>query len=406
MLPLHIHLISIADLPEGGGRTTRLKTLVQTLRDAGHDVHIWIEHGLGSVPTTLQHPRGMLHGASYEYVLGHTRRGHGFGSIATKLRAIRVLARRLQTAAAARKVDLLWFNQLYHYDIAPLTRLARRFRLRTIQSYEDERLELVSDAPRSLAQRVMALDARLADRRCPRWADAIVVISEYLREKYARLCGDPCKVWLVPTIVDCAAWDCGPEPETDCPVLLYSGMFAEQDEMDRLLDAIARLRAEGAAFRLVMLGDNQREPARRENVRRRVAELDLGECVELRGFVPLEAVRAEAARSHILLNLRRESVWSHSGLSTKLSEYLASGRCVITTAVGDVPRYLRDGDNAVVLPPAFAAEQLAAALKRLLNSPEKRRAIGQAGRQVALRHFDVPVAARTLDGMLERVFGS
>jgi len=397
---MKIHLITIADLPEGGGRTSRLKTLLQALRHAGHEVHVWIEHGLGVVPPALQQPRGLLHGATYEYALGTTERGHGFASLLTKLRAIRAIVRRIRRAAANREVDALWFNQLYYYDTVPLTRLARRLGLRTVQSYEDERFEVVSDSPRSLAQRVIALDARLADRRCPPLADAIVVISEYLREKYAHLCGDPSKVWILPTIVDCAAWDFGPETTTDCPVLLYSGTFAEQDEMDKWLDALARLRAEGRAFRLVLLGDNQRDPSRRESVRRRIGELGLTHCAQMRGFVPLDAVREEIARAHILLNLRREGLWSRSGLSTKLSEYLASGRCVVTSAVGDVPRYLRDGESAFVLPSPFSADQLTAALRVALDAPERRRAIGAAGRAVALRHFDVPVAAALLQRIL------
>jgi len=397
---MKIHLVTIADLPEGGGHTSRLKTLVQSLRHAGHEVRVWSEHGLGTVPSSLQQPRGDIHGAPYEYALGTTDRGHGFGSITTKLRAVRAIARHIRQAAAVHEVDVLWFNQLYFYDTVPLTRLARRLGLRTVQSYEDERLEIVSDSSRSLAQRVIALDARLADRRCPAMADAIVVISQYLHDKYARLCGDPSKVWLLPTIVDCAAWDCGPETPADCPVLLYSGVFAEQDEMDKLLDAIARLRAEGRAFRVVLLGDNQRDPSRREAARRRVSELGLADRIEMRGFVPLDAVREQVARSHILLNLRREGIWSRSGLSTKLSEYLASGRFVLTSAVGDVTRYVRDGESAVVLPSPFTAEAVAAAIRAALDSPDRRRAIGAAGRAVACRHFDVPVAAEILNQII------
>jgi hypothetical protein len=89
-----------------------------------------------------------------------------------------------------------------------------------------------------------------------------------------------------------------------------------------------------------MLGGNERHADRMTRIRQQIERLGLESFIEIRGFVPLAAVKTQLCQSQILLNIRREGIYSRSGLSTKLSEYLASGRLVISSEVGDVSKYL------------------------------------------------------------------
>jgi glycosyltransferase involved in cell wall biosynthesis len=274
-----------------------------------------------------------------------------------------------------------------------------------VQSYEDERFGLVSQQKLSLAQRLFTLDSRLADRWCPAMADGVAVISNYLAEKYAALAGDASKVHLIPTIIDCRLWQCGPERATDTPTILYTGCLGEQDEMENFLIALARLRDQGLRFRFIMLGANSRrdEGGRAAWMQTLITTLDLGGMVEQQGFVPLDQVRAEVANANILINIRRDGVWSRSGLSTKLSEYLASGRLVLSSDVGDVGRYLKNDESALLVSQRCTADEITGALGRAMSSPALRVRIGEAGRQVALKCFDVPVAQRLLRNLLKNV---
>jgi len=79
--PLQIAIVTVADLPEGTGRTSRLKTLVGALRLAHHHVTILVEHALSTTPG--QQPSGVLaeNGAAFEYVLEKTERSFGFALI-------------------------------------------------------------------------------------------------------------------------------------------------------------------------------------------------------------------------------------------------------------------------------------------------------------------------------------
>jgi glycosyltransferase involved in cell wall biosynthesis len=406
--PLHIVFITIADLPEGGGNTSRLKSVVQALISSGHHVSILNEHALGVSPPSMQQPKGEVAGAEFEYVLGSVERQYGYGVTKAKLRAVAAIRRKLRQLANERRVDVIWFNQLFFYDMYPLTRFARKLGVATIQAYEDERQELVTRERRSLSKRLFALNSRAADRWCPPLADGIVVISRYLQEKYAHLSHAPEKVHLLPTVVDCAAWQCGPEPVTDEVVILYTGNFGEQDEVENLITALAILRDQGMRFRFVSVGGNTRtgEQGREARVDALIQKLGLADRVERRGFMPLSDVRKEVAKANVLVNLRRDGVWSHSGLSTKLSEYLASGRIVLASRVGDVDYYLKDGESALLLSPQCAVHEIVDALSFALASLESRQRIGAAGRAVAVRKFDIPVVQQRVEAVLQSVLNA
>lgn len=397
---LDVAFVTVADLPEGGGNTTRLKSLLQALRRSGHRVRVWNEHALGVAPEQVLRASGTVVDADYEYVLGSTQRRSGIASVGEKLSAVWNVASKMSSARKAGALDVAWFNNLSLYDVAPLTWLAQRNGIATVQAYEDERLEIVSRGPLSISRRLFAVNSRLADRWCPRRADAVVTISTYLRAKYSSLVDDPDRVYLVPTIVNCQDWDLPEPPEESEPHLLYVGAFAEQDDLMSIVDALALLKASAIPFRTTFLGANQRDSHRVRDVVARIRDRGIEDRVELRGFVPLEEVRHEIARSHVLLNVRSDGVWSRSGLSTKLSEALASGRLVVTAAVGDVPRYLSDGENALVLPAGASARRIAEALSLACTDPELRRRVGAAGREVARQQFDMAVHQVTLDTVL------
>jgi glycosyltransferase involved in cell wall biosynthesis len=68
------------------------------------------------------------------------------------------------------------------------------------------------------------------------------------------------------------------------------------------------------------------------------------------------------------------------GLPLTVVEAMAFGRPIVATAVGGIPDVLEDGVNALLCPPANPAS-LAAALRRLLDSPDECARLGRAARQ-------------------------
>lgn len=387
---LSIVIVTVADLPEGGaGHTSRLATLAGTLASLGHRVVIWNEHAMSK--TSGQSVSGKLSGVPFEYVLGTIDRRYGFGATVLKIRAVRTILRKLRAAHQNRRVDLILLNSLSFYDIAPITRWARRHGVATIQCYEDERMELVSQEKLGVARRLFGLNAWLADRWCSRLADAVIVISHYLKQKYDSLTGEPSKVHIVPPIIDCEEWRTPDEVTSDCPRLIYTGSLTEHDEVEKIVEALGLLKQRGLNFSVLILGADVSNP-RTKHLRNLIDTFNLADRVELRGFVPVAVVKKELSNANIMLALRRDSVWARSGQSTKLSEYLASGRLVVTTPINDNARYLRDGESALFVTSVESIDKIAHVLEIALRSPELRSKIGKAGRRVAEMNFDKRIA--------------
>lgn len=73
-------------------------------------------------------------------------------------------------------------------------------------------------------------------------------------------------------------------------------------------------------------------------------------------------------------------------------EAMAMGCAIVSTDVGDVAEYIKNGENGFVVP-VSNAEAMADAIAQLANDPELRRQFGQCAREVACQKLDVSVIA-------------
>jgi len=80
--------------------------------------------------------------------------------------------------------------------------------------------------------------------------------------------------------------------------------------------------------------------------------------------------------------------------------------CVSTWITG-IPELIRNGIDGLLVPPSNT-EALAAALRQLLDDPDLRLRIGQAGRQRVLDRFDLRKNSAALADVMmrHRTFGS
>jgi glycosyltransferase involved in cell wall biosynthesis len=84
---------------------------------------------------------------------------------------------------------------------------------------------------------------------------------------------------------------------------------------------------------------------------------------------------------------RINSRFANAGFPFKLGEFLASGKGVIATKIGDVTRYLFNDVNALLIEPDSAGD-IAAALSKFIRNPEKISSLGLEARKTAETYFD------------------
>lgn len=234
---------------------------------------------------------------------------------------------------------------------------------------------------------------RLAARLC----DARVSVSADCAAKVRRACGLP-----VAAILNGAA----PRADADDPAVLRRELGASEDSfligaigsLERrkgfrtLLEAFRIAAADRPSLRLALIG-GPAEPDEEAELRRLAADPALGGRARLAGPRPRAWRYAAAFDVCVVPSLERESF----GLAAL--DAMLAGRPVVASRVGGLPEVVADGETGVLAPPGDAAE-LARVLAALVDSPEKRRRLGEAGRRRAREAFSAERMAREYREML------
>lgn len=174
--------------------------------------------------------------------------------------------------------------------------------------------------------------------------------------------------------------------------LLYAGQVHDYKGPQYVLDALELLRRErsGVEVALTIAGEG---PLRRE-LERRVRERDLP--VRFMGAIGHDEMPT-LYRAHDLFAF--PSTWKEPFGLTHL-EAMASGTPVISTVTGGQGEFLRDGVNALTVPPADA-HALAVAIQRLIDDEELRRRLALEGRRTVESDFTLTRYVDQLDSWLQ-----
>ena len=174
--------------------------------------------------------------------------------------------------------------------------------------------------------------------------------------------------WSLPDVPPDPRWRKGADH-----LLAYVGTISEQDNVDHLVDALAVLRTR-RPLRMVVAGTAP--PSQR--VKQRARERGVAGSFEWLGLVKERARIAALVRAaDVCVAPEIDSEFNRLATFVKIIEYMSAGAAVVAhrlpqseALAGDTIRYAGD----------MTAEGLAAAIDRLLDLPEERRAIGAAAR--------------------------
>ena len=119
-------------------------------------------------------------------------------------------------------------------------------------------------------------------------------------------------------------------------------------------------------------------------------DLHISEKVIFLGHLEPDEVLVKLQSSHILLHTAVSE-----GIPNALVEAMACGLPVITTNCGGIPEAVDDGVEGIFVP-TRDPDAIAAALIWLAKNPELRAKMGTAGRERALRQFDLKKQAQQL----------
>jgi glycosyltransferase involved in cell wall biosynthesis len=232
-----------------------------------------------------------------------------------------------------------------------------------------------------------------------RHASALTAITEDCRQHALRAGAPPASVHIVFNGTDLRRFspaDSGAAPADDRfgPHMIFAcRQLFPRKGIRFLIEAAAQLVPRFPDLQLVLAGDGFERPELMQLAER----LGIASRVTFLGWVPNAALPPyyRAAAVSVIPSLEE-------GFGIPAAEAMGCGVPVVATDAGGLPEVVEHGVTGLVVPRGDA-QALATAIGGLLEDPERRRRMGLAGRERALRHFDWDRTAEQLEELYRSI---
>lgn len=239
------------------------------------------------------------------------------------------------------------------------------------------------------------------ETRCAKWMraytlrrqfpllDGVVSISDALLE-YAKAHTRPsCKHVKVPIMVDFDKYNLeDASADAEFPYIFHAGTLYEQKD-----GILGMIEAFGMAVgklpetvRFVLAGRVEDSPHCVE-IERLIEKYELHDRIRFTGYLFGEQLRKYLAGASLVILNKYRTQQNYYGFSTKLGEYLAAGKPIIITDVGEAMNWLKDGETAMVTL-AEDVKALSGGIVKVFSDLPCARQIGASGKELCRRCFD------------------
>jgi glycosyltransferase involved in cell wall biosynthesis len=181
------------------------------------------------------------------------------------------------------------------------------------------------------------------------------------------------------------------------PVIGYFGSVWAVKGLEVLLQAAHKLSTSHNPFKLLISGN----AAKNAYFMRRIDELALKDRVVLTGYLSTDELITAMSVPDILVEPKIEHEQNQAAFPQKLAEYLAMGTPIVASAIGDIPDFLHDQENALLCRPGDP-DSLAAALIKLMEDQGLRERLSQNARETARRYFDCQIIGKQIETALSK----
>jgi colanic acid/amylovoran biosynthesis glycosyltransferase len=225
--------------------------------------------------------------------------------------------------------------------------------------------------------------------------DLFVVMSQQMGRQLEQLGCPKTKIRVIHHGINLPRFPFVPRsvPQSGPIVLLTAGRLIPKKGPDDLAQAFALLCRRHRNIILRVAGEGPLQ-AEMETI---LTEEGVADRVEFLGLLDPDRIATEMRRAHLFcLPSRVGPNGDSEGIPNVLKEAMASGMPVVSTYHAGIPELVEDGTSGYLVAERDV-EALADRLERLVTTPDKWRAMGQAGRAKVEAEFSWEAIARQLE---------
>jgi len=234
--------------------------------------------------------------------------------------------------------------------------------------------------------------------------DGIYVINEALRDYLNQLLNKRLPIEIINMIVDDSRFDTVSDTVTyNNPYIAYCGSINDdKDGVHILVESFCNALSAGnidPETRLLLIGDFKQDGFLKNLQDILVNKRCINNAV-FTGRVERSVIPPLLNNASALVLARPESKQAEGGFPTKLGEYLATGKPVIVTDVGEIGKFLKDGYNAFLAKPGDV-KSFTNKIAQVFSDYKEALKIGQQGKLLIYNDFNYYKQAMKLARFIE-----
>jgi len=326
--------------------------------------------------------------------------------------SVGTLIRNTKTLCAlSRQADLVHFQKSHFYASIPVVLAAYWCGKPLHYDWDDweEKIFYASLYKRTLTAFVTGISFWLMERCLPFLADSVSVASEKLKKLAMRRGANAGKISLVPVGADPALFHVEAKEAravrkkhniTDELLILYHGQLHSCQYVKLFLKAAKIISEDPLARRMkfMVLGDG----SELKELKEFSGTLEIKEAVIFAGSVPHKDVPMYIAAADICIAPFEDNEITRCKSPLKIVEYLASGKAIVASDVGEVRNMLEDA--GVIVEPG-KADRIAEGIMELAGNDTRRKAMAAAARRRVEIKYNWRSSAEVLEKAYEALLG-
>ncbi len=364
--------------------TIRIVKLAEELANRGHEIRVaFIEHKRAEepdFPKIREIPEGPV-----EYIALRSRDKQTHKNIR-------------EVIDLARDVDLIHFQKCFASTFIPALWASWVHKKPLHYDWDDNEtliLREITGLPIGFSSQ-----ARFFEKRVPDYVDTISVASDGLWEVCRGFDFPEDRMVKVPVGADLEAFHPDMDPSWvresqplclgDCPIVTYLGQLEGAAYASLFVQACHLLTDRFPNAKWLLVGGG----AMLEELEEMALKLDLMGKMVFTDYLPGNQVPSILAGTDVTVACFSDEAFVRCKSPLKVAEYLASGKAIVASNVGEVP--WMTGGEAVLVEPG-SAEALAEGIAQLLENPDRRKALEQGARRRAETEINWAKSAEKLE---------
>lgn len=363
--------------PEGRAATNRVYTYAKGLIESGINVHV-----ICFLNDYIEDNEGIKDGIKYYHPFGQTKRNKSF-VIRRCLKFIKYfnafkLLRELNKEEKLSVIHLYSYNFIVQFFCFITSRL-----LNTRMTLERGEHPLQKFKTKIIESTIGELKIFLEMKMC----DGIYCISDYLVDFYKIRGFNEQRLLLVPSTVEPQRFNVRSISPLPYSYVLYcGGLTILKDGVNILIESFIKISDKHPDVNLVIIGkpDEEHEEVVLKDL---VKSRNANQRVIFIGQLSRDIIPSYLVNAKVLALARPRSRIADAGFPSKVTEYLAAGKPVIVTKIGEIPKYLKDNENAFLSEPD-SVDAFAEKLDYVLGNYDIAKMVGSEGQKLTGNIFN------------------